>query len=86
MWPIPALSFQGSALERTDFEAPPHVCFRVVPQEAGASDALRSQAEPGNEREPRSPSGTTLKPPNGGTTTRVSLLALEAIWFDKNGA
>ena len=41
-----SLSFQGSALERTAFEAPPHV---FVTQEAGASDALRSLAEPGNE-------------------------------------
>ncbi len=41
-----SLSFQGSALERTAFEAPPHV---FVTQEAGASNALRSQAEPGNE-------------------------------------
>ncbi len=41
-----SFSSQGSALERTAFEAPPHV---FVTQEAGASEALRSQAEPGIE-------------------------------------
>ncbi len=34
-----SLSFQGSALERTAFEAPPRVSYRCVTQEAGASDA-----------------------------------------------
>ena len=33
-------------MERAAFEAPPHV---FVTEEAGASDALRSRAEPGNE-------------------------------------
>jgi hypothetical protein len=43
------LSFQGSALERTAFEAPPRVRHAFETQEAGASNALRHQAEPGDE-------------------------------------
>jgi len=43
------LSFQGSALECTALEAPPHVSHAFTTQEAGASGAWRSQAEPGNE-------------------------------------
>ena len=43
-------SFQGSALERTAFEAPPRVCNAFTTQEAGASRALRPQAELGDER------------------------------------
>jgi hypothetical protein len=42
-------SFQGSALERTAFEAPPRVGHAFATQEAGASGALRPQAEPGDE-------------------------------------
>ena len=42
-------SFQGSALERTAFEAPPRVGHAFATQEAGASGALRHQAEPGDE-------------------------------------
>ena len=40
---------QAHAWERTASEAPPRVCLGFVTQEAGASAALRSQAEPGNE-------------------------------------
>jgi len=43
------LSFQGSALERTALEAPPCVSHAFTTQEAGASGAWRSQAEPRNE-------------------------------------
>jgi len=43
------LSFQGSALERTAFEAPPRDRCAIPTQEAGASGALRPQAEPGDE-------------------------------------
>ena len=43
------LSFQGSALERTAFEAPPRVRHAFPTQKAGASGALRPQAEPGDE-------------------------------------
>ena len=43
------LSFQGSALERTAFEAPPRIRHAFKTQEAGASGALRPQAEPGDE-------------------------------------
>jgi len=46
------LSFQGSALERTALEAPPRVGHAFATQEAGASGALRHQAEPGDECEP----------------------------------
>ena len=42
-------SFQGSALERTAFEAPPRIRHAITTQEAGASGALRPQAEPGDE-------------------------------------
>ncbi len=42
-------SFQGFALERTAFEAPPRVSHAFPTQEAGASGALRPQAEPGDE-------------------------------------
>ncbi len=45
-WVVESRSFQGSAMERDAFEAPPHV---IETQEAGVSDALHSQAEPGNE-------------------------------------
>ena len=45
-WASSSISFQGSALERAALEALPHV---FVTQEAGASDALRPQAEPGIE-------------------------------------
>jgi hypothetical protein len=41
-----SLSFNGSALERFAVEALPHV---FLAQEAGASEALRSQAKPANE-------------------------------------
>ncbi len=44
-------SFQGSALERTAFEAPPRVSHAFMTQEAGASGALCPQAEPGDEAE-----------------------------------
>jgi hypothetical protein len=46
---VTLLSFQGSALERTALEAPPRVKHAFVTQEAGASSALRPQAEPGDE-------------------------------------
>jgi len=36
-------------LECTALEAPPHVSHAFTTQEAGASGAWRSQAEPGNE-------------------------------------
>ncbi len=42
-------SFQGSALERTAFEAPPRVIHAFTTEEAGASGAFRPQAEPGDE-------------------------------------
>ncbi len=42
-------SFQGSALERTAFEAPPRVSHAFITQEAGASGTLHPQAEPGDE-------------------------------------
>jgi hypothetical protein len=47
-------SFQGSALERNAlernaFEATPRVSYAFATQEAGASGALRPQAEPGDE-------------------------------------
>ena len=40
------LSFQVSALERTVLQAPPCVSHAFTTQEAGASGALRLQAEP----------------------------------------
>ncbi len=40
-------SFQGSALERTAFEAPPRLSQAFTTDEAGASGALCPQAEPG---------------------------------------
>jgi hypothetical protein len=46
---LQGISFQGSALERTAFEAPPRVGHAFATQEAGASGALRPQAEPGDE-------------------------------------
>lgn len=42
-------SFQGSALERPAFEASARVSHAFATQEAGASVALRPQAEPGDE-------------------------------------
>ena len=42
---VTLLSFQGSALERTALEAPPRVRYTLPTQEAGASGALRAQAE-----------------------------------------
>jgi hypothetical protein len=46
---VTLLSFQGSALERTALEAPPRVKHAFATEEAGASSALRPQAEPGDE-------------------------------------
>ncbi|KLU07920.1 hypothetical protein RISK_000099 [Rhodopirellula islandica] len=41
--------FPGSAWEHTVLEAPPPDCVSA----GGACSALRSQAEPGNEKKPR---------------------------------
>ncbi|MCY2985664.1 MAG: hypothetical protein NTY15_18725 [Planctomycetota bacterium] len=42
-------ALERNALERNAFEAPPRVSYAFVTQEAGASGALRPQAEPGDE-------------------------------------